>query len=181
MERAFAVLSQEEPDEDVAALAAQLGRFMFFAGEHGRSHCERIETALELAEALSLPEVLSQALNTKAIILVSHGRQAEGLALLRYALEVALEHDKPSAALRAYYNLADPLATATATRRPRDSCGRDSPTPARSATATGSGGARLRLSVLRLGAWDECLEMRDVPEGTGPGWSAPFSALRLPV
>ena len=34
----------------------------------------------------------------------------EGLALLRYALEVALEHDKPSAALRAYYNLADSLS-----------------------------------------------------------------------
>ena len=29
--------------------------------------------------------------------------------LLRYALEVALEHDKPTAALRAYYNLADGL------------------------------------------------------------------------
>jgi ATP/maltotriose-dependent transcriptional regulator MalT len=54
--------------------------------------------------------VLSQALNTKAIILIAHERPREGLTLLRYALEVALEHDKPSAALRAYYNLADSLA-----------------------------------------------------------------------
>ena len=36
----------------------------------------------------------------------------EGLALLRYALEVALEHDKPSAALRGYFNLADSLSQA---------------------------------------------------------------------
>ena len=108
MDRAFEVLSQEEPDEDLAALAAQLGRFMFFAGRPGLA-MQRIETALDIAEALSLPEVLSQALNTKAIILITPGPRKEGLALLRYALDVALEHDKPSAALRAYYNLADTL------------------------------------------------------------------------
>jgi tetratricopeptide (TPR) repeat protein len=32
------------------------------------------------------------------------------MALMRYALEVALEYDKPSAALRAHFNLADSLA-----------------------------------------------------------------------
>jgi tetratricopeptide (TPR) repeat protein len=73
---------------------------------------QRIEAALEIAEALSLPETFSHALNSKAIILVSHGRDLEGLALLQHALDVALEHDKPSAALRAYYNLADSLAQA---------------------------------------------------------------------
>ena len=106
MERSLAVLSEEEPDEDLAALAAQVGRFRFFAGDTDLAS-QRIETALELAEALSLPEVLSQALNTKALILVTQGRRNEGVVLLRYALEVALEHDKPSAALRAFYNLAD--------------------------------------------------------------------------
>jgi len=105
MDRAFAVLS-EEPDADLAALAAQIGRFMYFAGEH-RLALERLERALEIAEMLSLPETLAQALNTKGIILFSHGRRTEGLALLRNALQIALEHDKPSAALRAYYNLAD--------------------------------------------------------------------------
>jgi tetratricopeptide (TPR) repeat protein len=105
------VLSQEEPDEDLAALAAQLGRFMFFAGDTDRA-LDRIETALDIAEALSLPETLSQALNTKAILLNTRGRRKEALALLHYALEVALEHDKPSAALRAYYNVADMLAHA---------------------------------------------------------------------
>ncbi len=106
MERSLAVLSDDEPDEDLASLAAQVGRFRFFAGDTELAS-QRIETALELAEALSLPEVLSQALNTKALLLITHGRRKEGVVLLRYALEVALEHDKPSAALRAFYNLAD--------------------------------------------------------------------------
>jgi tetratricopeptide (TPR) repeat protein len=50
-------------------------------------------------------------LNTKAVILYStRGRRREGYALLKYALEVAVENDMNLAALRAYYNLAD-LAT----------------------------------------------------------------------
>ncbi|MDP9232319.1 MAG: AAA family ATPase [Actinomycetota bacterium] len=108
MERAFDVLSQEEPDEDLASLAAQLGRFLFFAGQSDLA-LQRIETALELAEALGVPEIFSDALNTKAIIFAGRGRRLESLALLPYALQVALENDKPSASLRAYYNLADTL------------------------------------------------------------------------
>jgi class 3 adenylate cyclase/tetratricopeptide (TPR) repeat protein len=106
MERSLAVLLEEEPDEDVASLAAQVGRFKFFSGDSVHAS-ERVETALVLAEALSLPEVLSQALNTKALLLIAQGRRSEGSVLLRHALDVALEHDKPSAALRAFYNLAD--------------------------------------------------------------------------
>ncbi len=111
MDRSFEVLSLEEPDDDLATLAAQLGRFMFFAGQHDLA-AQRIETALEIAEALSLPEVLAQALTTKATILTASGRHIEGLALMRFGLETALEYDKPSAALRASYNLADALAQA---------------------------------------------------------------------
>jgi tetratricopeptide (TPR) repeat protein len=106
MERSLAVLLEEEPDDDVASLAAQVGRFRFFAGDMAVAS-QRLETALQLAEALSLPEVLSQAVNTKALLLIAQGRRSEGSVLLRHALDVALEHDKPSAALRAFYNLAD--------------------------------------------------------------------------
>jgi tetratricopeptide (TPR) repeat protein len=79
---------------------------MFFAGQ-GDLALERLERALEIAELLLLPETLAQALNTKGTVLFARGRKTEGLALIRNALEIALEHDKPSAALRAYYNLAD--------------------------------------------------------------------------
>ena len=108
MQRSFEVLSQEEPDEDLATLAAQLGRFMFFGGQYEVA-AQRIETALDLAEALLLPEVLSQALNTKAVMLQSRGRRTEAAILVRHALELALEQDKPSAALRAYNNVGDML------------------------------------------------------------------------
>jgi tetratricopeptide (TPR) repeat protein len=50
-----------------------------------------------------LPEVLSHALNTKALLY--HERVHESRALLREALDIALEHDLVPAALRAYNNL----------------------------------------------------------------------------
>ncbi len=106
MDRAFTVLIEEARDPDVAWLAAQIGRFQFFAGDLTLA-MERVETALEIAEAEDLPEVLSQALNTKSLILQGRGRRVEAGALLERALQVALDNDKPSAALRAYNNLVD--------------------------------------------------------------------------
>jgi class 3 adenylate cyclase/tetratricopeptide (TPR) repeat protein len=110
MERSFEVLSAEDPDEGFASLAAQLGRFLFFVGQTDRA-AERLEQALEIAESLWLPEVLSMALNSKgALVLMSaKARPREGFAILKESLEVALENDYPTAALRAYYNLSNLL------------------------------------------------------------------------
>ena len=109
MNLSFELLAQDEPDADLASLAAQLGRFLFFGGQ-AELAMQRIEAALGMAEDLALPEVLAQALTTKATLLTSSGRPHEGLALNRFAVKTAIEHDKPSAALRASYNLADQLA-----------------------------------------------------------------------
>jgi predicted ATPase/class 3 adenylate cyclase len=106
MESSYRVLADEEPDADLAQLAAQLGRFSFFNGDTGRA-MERIERALEIAEALDLAETLAEALNTKSLILNTFGRANEAMGLLRHALSIALEQDKPSAALRAFNNLVD--------------------------------------------------------------------------
>ncbi len=106
MDRAFEVVSREPPDADLASLAAQLGRVLYFAGKTELS-AERIEVALDTAESLWLPGVLSEALNTKSLTLLARGRPQECLALLEYALQVALENEVPSASLRAYYNLAE--------------------------------------------------------------------------
>jgi tetratricopeptide (TPR) repeat protein len=84
-------------------LAAELGRVHHFRGEREIA-LERIDYALAYGEAHQLPEVLAQALNTKSLILASRIRESR--ALLREALEVALEHDLTGAALRAYNNLA---------------------------------------------------------------------------
>jgi tetratricopeptide (TPR) repeat protein len=69
----------------------------------------RLEAALDIAEPLALPEVISQALNTKAVVGLYRGRVEENVALLRHALEIAVDHDLSTAALRAYVNLAESL------------------------------------------------------------------------
>jgi tetratricopeptide (TPR) repeat protein len=189
MDRSFQVLALEEPDADLAALAAQLGRFMFFAGDLELAF-QRVETALDMAEALLLPEVLSQALNTKAIILVARERAKEGLVLLRYALEVALENDKPSAAIRAYFNLSDTLARAERFEEAA-AAARDGLALARRVGNRnwewfflGQG-----YSLFTLGEWDEVLELQaGLPEegitlarlafASGPATVAPIHVHR---
>ena len=106
LEDAFATLAEDEDDADTAALAAQLGRLHFYAGDRDRA-LERIEQALTIGETLCVPEVIAEALNTKALIL---RRPEESLALMRHALAVALEHHLDAAALRAYFNLSYILA-----------------------------------------------------------------------
>jgi class 3 adenylate cyclase/tetratricopeptide (TPR) repeat protein len=101
---ALEVLSSDEPDEDVAQLAAEVARLFHFSGQIEPA-LARVEQALLIAEEQQLPEVLSQALNTKALILEGrHPREARALVL--EALNVALEHDLVDAALRAYNNVA---------------------------------------------------------------------------
>ena len=106
MEAAYEVLRGEEGDADLATLAAELGRLHYFRGEIALA-TERIDAALEIAEGLGLPEVISQALNTKGIVATARARPEEGVALLKHALTVALANDRSTAALRAYYNLAE--------------------------------------------------------------------------
>ena len=103
-EPALDVLAADEPDEDVARLAAEVARLHFFRGELEPA-LARVEQSLAIAEAQRLPQVLSQALNTKSLVIrAEHPREAR--ALIREALDVALESDLVDAALRAYNNLA---------------------------------------------------------------------------
>ncbi|MGZ4148718.1 MAG: ATP-binding protein [Actinomycetota bacterium] len=109
MEGAYEALAGES-GRDVAVLAAQLGRMRYF---HARDHDDLlasmapIEHALELAERDAIWGVLSDAINTKGLILGSLDRWEEGLALERAALEIALAHDETWPAIRAYTNLSN--------------------------------------------------------------------------
>jgi tetratricopeptide (TPR) repeat protein len=166
MERAYVVLAEDERDSDLAALAAELGRLHFFTGEVGLA-ATRIETALEIAEALWLPELLSQALNTSGLIASFRGRSEQAMALLTHSLNLALEHDLSAAALRAYNNLGDLLD-----RRDRHL---DAIELHRNGVALAHRiGARanewrllgeLSHCLMRAGSWQEALEVAaDVPE-----------------
>jgi class 3 adenylate cyclase/tetratricopeptide (TPR) repeat protein len=105
LEHALESLTGEEPDADVAAVAAQLGRFLALDSRLDAAETH-LELALELAEALKLPEVLTQALTTKGSVLNRRNRLEEARILLNGALTLALEHDIPAAAIRASNNLA---------------------------------------------------------------------------
>jgi class 3 adenylate cyclase/tetratricopeptide (TPR) repeat protein len=104
LEPALETLSRDEPDENVAAVAGQLGRFLVLGGDMDRA-APYIEHALALAEALDLPETLAQALTTKALLFMRRNRLTEGRVLLEGALALALEHDLNRAAQRAMNNL----------------------------------------------------------------------------
>jgi class 3 adenylate cyclase/tetratricopeptide (TPR) repeat protein len=105
MGRSFEVLVRDEPDADVAMLASQLARFRYLLDDLDGA-LEPLEFALGTAEALMLPAVLSDCLNTKGLIVSQLGHKEEGLALIRHALDLALEHDLGEATLRAYFNLS---------------------------------------------------------------------------
>jgi class 3 adenylate cyclase/tetratricopeptide (TPR) repeat protein len=105
LKRAVADLHGEEPDADVAEASAQLGRFLIL-GDALDEAVPHLELALELAEALALPEVLAQALTSKSTIYTRANRLEESRILLEGALATALTNDLPSAAIRASNNLA---------------------------------------------------------------------------
>jgi predicted ATPase/DNA-binding SARP family transcriptional activator len=91
------------PSRELALVAAELARLLFFLGET-EAAAGRLEHALELAEPLDLPDVLSEALTTKGLLLETAGRHQEALALLERALSVARRHDLAKPLLRALVN-----------------------------------------------------------------------------
>jgi class 3 adenylate cyclase/tetratricopeptide (TPR) repeat protein len=105
MGRSYEVLSRDEGDADTATLAGQLARFRFLLDDL-EGAIEPLELALQIAESLLLPGVLSDALNTKGLIAAQRGHREEALGLMRHALDIALEHDLGESAMRAYFNLS---------------------------------------------------------------------------
>ncbi|HLY85461.1 MAG TPA: adenylate/guanylate cyclase domain-containing protein [Gaiellaceae bacterium] len=105
MEEAFAALADDEPGEELAELAEALARHRFFLADLPAAG-ERVERALEIAEALVLPDVLVHALNTKHLVLDEAGRHEEALALLEHAIALGREHDLGEPLARALYNFS---------------------------------------------------------------------------
>jgi class 3 adenylate cyclase/tetratricopeptide (TPR) repeat protein len=105
MERALAVLAEEEPDHDLAMLHAELGRVRYFMGDVDEA-ARQLEAALEIAEGLWLPDVLSEALNSKGLVAFTRGRHEEELGLFMRSLDLALENDVTMSAVRAFNNIS---------------------------------------------------------------------------
>ena len=101
LERSLAVFRTGGDEAAEATVLAQLGRFYFFEDNRERA-LDCIERALEIGERMRLLESVSQALNTKGLLL--EHRPHESIALMRGALELAREQSLPLG--RAYINLS---------------------------------------------------------------------------
>ena len=162
MERAYAVLADDAPDEDLATLAVRLGSLLHFKGDPDTAS-KRVEVALDIAEKLGLPEILSQALNVKAMLAMQRRHDEEAMALYAHALKLGLDNDLPTATVRAHFNLADLLCHRD---RYREALGHY-----RSALAlTRKIGDRsyerstlgeLAFNLARVGEWDEAVEFAE--------------------
>ena len=92
MVRAFAVIADDEADEDLALLAGWLGLGYWYGGdlEHAAEFAER---ALDIAEAHGYGHALVVALRCRAGVAVSRGHRVEAAALLEHALQLAVAND----------------------------------------------------------------------------------------
>ena len=106
MERAFAVISADEPDEDIALLAARLAVAYWFSGDLVRA-AERAELALDIAEAHAYPEALAIALRARGAIAESRGHAQEAEGLQKQSLVISLAHDLSEDASTSYFILSD--------------------------------------------------------------------------
>jgi tetratricopeptide (TPR) repeat protein len=171
---AYAAAPKDIPNTDVARAAAELARAAYFAGQRELT-AEAVEVALEMAEALQLPDVLAEALTTKAILIWR--RPHEALALVKEALAVAREHGLGRPALRAQFNLTgmlmehDRLAEArreleSALALARQRGDRDWENPVL---------GQLVDVLVKLGEWDEAEAMVGALEPVGPAPSIGLS------
>jgi class 3 adenylate cyclase len=102
--RALEILADDEPDAEIAGLVEMLARLTYFLGEHTLA-TQRVERALEIAEALRAHEVLADGLNTKHLLLLADGRYEEATALLHHAIALGRKHNLDLPLLRALNNL----------------------------------------------------------------------------
>ena len=103
MRPAYDELIGGERTPEVALVAAQLARIAYFAGEREFA-LATTEVALDMGEIMHLPEVLAEALTTKAT-LVYH-RPHESGALLQEAIRIAKANDLSQTLLRSQFNFS---------------------------------------------------------------------------
>jgi class 3 adenylate cyclase/tetratricopeptide (TPR) repeat protein len=106
MERAYEVISQDPPGEELALLAARLAMNHWFLGNLELSD-ERAERGLDIAEEWMYPEALVIALRAKGAIAFSRGHHEEASAYNAKAMEIALANDLSQHASVSYFLISD--------------------------------------------------------------------------
>ncbi len=98
------VLNDRPPGATLAGLYAELGRVYFRVGQDAQA-IDWAGRALTLAESLGHFETASLALNTLGVARARGGELERSVAEVERGLQIALDHDLPAAACRAYTNL----------------------------------------------------------------------------
>jgi predicted ATPase len=93
------------PSHELAAVAAELGRIHRLLGELELAS-ERIDQAVGMADALDLPDVLCNALNTRSGLLHRFGQDGDAVPVLERALAIARKNNLGGPILRTLYNLS---------------------------------------------------------------------------
>ncbi len=106
MQRAYDVLREEPPDESFATLTTRLAGSLYFSGDVPRC-AELVEQALDLAEALGMHRVLTNAIMIKAMVGASGRHPEEARGLFQLSLDLAQKHELREEASRAASNLSD--------------------------------------------------------------------------
>jgi class 3 adenylate cyclase/tetratricopeptide (TPR) repeat protein len=91
MERAYSVIADDEPDEDLALLLTRLGQSYWFRGDLELAS-ETTERSLDLGEALELPEVLVRGWNQRAMNIAAR-RPEEARALFQLSFDTAMANE----------------------------------------------------------------------------------------
>jgi class 3 adenylate cyclase/tetratricopeptide (TPR) repeat protein len=163
-ERAFDIVKDDEPDDDLALLAGVLSRVYWFNGDLDRS-LERAEFALDIAEATGSARSLVFSLRAKGAALFSRGHVEESYALMKRGLEIAVEHDLMEFVGQGHFLLSD-----REFRRDRYAAALDHLD--KGLTASRKVGARpfewatlaeMTYALYMLGRWDEALGVIDEP------------------
>jgi predicted ATPase len=96
MEQAVAVIAADEPDADLAFLLNRLGQSYWFRGDLQEAAAVN-DRALDLAEALKLPELLVRGWNTRGMIIGSR-RPEEARGVFQLAFDTAMANELYTAA-----------------------------------------------------------------------------------
>jgi DNA-binding NarL/FixJ family response regulator/predicted negative regulator of RcsB-dependent stress response len=110
LEQAIRLIPPEPPSRERAEALSKLVRVLVLLGRHDDCR-ERGQEALALVRRLGARALESELLNSLGLSAAILGRQDEGFALMREALEVAQEASDPECVSIAYHNLSSLLGS----------------------------------------------------------------------
>jgi tetratricopeptide (TPR) repeat protein len=100
------MIAADEPDQDLALVAAQLAFAHWYSGDLERA-ADRAAFALDTAEAIASPVALNRALRIRAYLAGSAGHHQEAQALFLHALRLAVEDGLLEEASATHFLLSD--------------------------------------------------------------------------